>query len=246
MQTGLAGKTVLITEATRNLGRATALAFAAEGANLALASLEGWEALEKTAHEAAQLGVKTLTAACDTGNENQVRDLAQKVLAEFGSVDVLVNNAMLPVDSVPLGEITFETWRRKINVELRGAMVVCQAVIPSMVERNWGRVINFAGLSAFQGQDAISSTAELGIVGLTRGLAREFGPHNITANCICPGGVDPSAGAEPLSYPPDDADPIPRWGKGEEVGFLAVSLASEDAGYLTGQCLLPNGGKYFL
>ena len=246
MQTGLEGKTVLVTEVARNLGRPTALAFAAEGANLVLASLEGGAALEGVAHEVEALGVRAVAVSCDMGDEEQVGQLAQRALAEFGRIDVLVNNALLPVEPRPLEQVSFETWKRKINVELRGAMVACRAVIPSMVERQWGRVINFAGLAAFNGIDPVGSTAELGIVGLTRGVAREFGKYNITANCICPGGVDAPDSAEPFLYPPEEGDPIPRWGRGGEVGFLAVSLAGEEAGYLTGQCLLPNGGKYFL
>ncbi len=246
MQTGLEGKTVLVTEVARNLGMATALAFAAEGANLVLGSLDGGELLEQAAHEAAASGAKVVTASCDTGDEGQVRELARKALAEFGSIEVLVNNALLPVEPLPLDQLSFQTWKRKIGVELRGAMLVCQAVVPSMVERRWGRVINFAGLAAFNGDDPISSTAELGMIGLTRGIAREYGKFNITANCICPGGVEDPGAGEGLVYPPSDGDPLPRWGRGGEVGFLAVSLASEDAGYLTGQCLLPNGGKFFL
>jgi 3-oxoacyl-[acyl-carrier protein] reductase len=246
LRSGLEGKTVLVTEVARNLGKPTALAFAAEGANLVLASLDGGEALEQAAHEAEASGVKVVTATCDTSDGGQVRELARKALAEFGCVDVLVNNALLPAESLPLEQLSFQAWKRKLDVELRGAMLVCQAVIPAMVERQWGRVINFAGLSAFNGDDPISSTAELGMVGLTRGIAREYGKFNITANCICPAGVEASEAGVPAAYPPSDGDPIPRWGKGEEVGFLAVSLASEDAGYLTGQCLLPNGGKYFL
>ena len=246
MRSGLEGKTVLVTEVGRNLGKPTALAFAAEGVNLVLASLDGGEALEQAAHEAEASGVKVVTATCDTSDGGQVEELARKAIAEFNSVDVLVNNALLPVESLPLEQLSFQVWKRKLDVELRGAMLVCQAVIPRMVDHQWGRVINFAGLSAFNGDDPISSTAELGMVGLTRGIAREYGKFNITANCICPAGVEPSEAGVPLVYPPSDGDPIPRWGKGEEVGFLAVSLASEDAGYLTGQCILPNGGKYFL
>ena len=246
MQTGLEGKTVVVTEVARNLGKHTALAFAAEGANLVLASLDGGEALDQTAHEVSALGAKVITSSCDTSSEDEVRELVGKGLAEFGALNVLVNNALLPVAPVSLKQTSFETWKRKIGVELRGAMLVCQQVIPSMVDRQWGRVINFAGLAAFNGDDPISSTAELGMVGLTRGIAREYGKFNITANCICPGGFDPAAGGAGLTHPPAEGDPIPRWGTGEEVGFLAVSLASEGAGYLTGQCLLPNGGKYFL
>ena len=115
-----------------------------------------------------------------------------------------------------------------------------------MDPRQWGRVINFAGLAAFKGSDPLASTMELGIVGLTRGIAREYGKYNITANCLGPGGVADEEGTGEHLDPPGDRDALPRWGKPTEVAFLAVCLASEDAGYITGQCLLANGGKYLL
>ncbi len=115
-----------------------------------------------------------------------------------------------------------------------------------MIQQQWGRVINFTGLAAFLGSDPLASTTELGIVGLTRGIAHEYGKHNITANCVGPGGVAGEEGPGEHRYPLGNRDALPRWGKPTEVAFLAVCLASEDAGYITGQCLLANGGKYFL
>ena len=115
-----------------------------------------------------------------------------------------------------------------------------------MIQQQWGRVINFTGLAAFRGSDPLASTTELGIVGLTRGIAREYGKYNITANCVGPGGVAGEEGQGAQLDPPQDRDALPRWGKPTEVAFLAVCLASEDAGYITGQCLLANGGKYYL
>jgi 3-oxoacyl-[acyl-carrier protein] reductase len=115
-----------------------------------------------------------------------------------------------------------------------------------MMEQQWGRIINFTGLAALQGTDALAGSTELGMVGMTRGMAREYGKYNITANCIGAGGIENEEAEGGLAFPPGRRDPINRWGKPEEIAFLAVSLASEAAGYVTGQCVLANGGKYFL
>ena len=245
METYLTGKTVLVTDATRNFGPATALAFAREGANLLLNSADGGDRLEQTVREAARLGVKAVTYQGDVANQTQVTQLVAKGLSEFGSLDVVINNALFALPFQSLEDTTFEVWSRKIQVEITGALMIIQAVLPGMVERQWGRIINYIGLAGFQGTDAASATTELGLVGLTRGIAREYGKHNITANCIGPGGVkNEDRPGEPLA--PALGDPIPRLGNPNEAAFLAVSLASQDAGYITGQCLLVNGGKYFL
>ena len=229
MNTGLLGKNVMVIESVSNFGKPTALAFAGEGANLLLVSNGPKEALEETAQAAA--------------DESQIRGLSKLVSETLGHVDVLVNNGLVPHTPESLLDITFDSWKRKIQTEVRGALFICQEVLPGMVERKWGRVITYGGLAAFQGEDAISATSELAIVGLTRGIAREYGPHNITANCICAGGFE-----EPgvIPFPPNERQAVPRWGKLEEAASLAIYLASEDSGFLTGQCLLANGGKYYL
>jgi NAD(P)-dependent dehydrogenase (short-subunit alcohol dehydrogenase family) len=167
-------------------------------------------------------------------------------MAELGRIDVVVNNVLLPVPAQPFGAVPFAVWKRKIEVELTGSFFLFKAVLPQMIEQQWGRIINFTGLAALQGADPLAGSTEQGMVGLTRGLAREYGKYNITANCIGAGGVAGEAVEGGLSYAPGPRDPITRWGKPEEIAFLAVSLASEDAGYVTGQCILANGGKYFL
>lgn len=246
MNTGLEGKTVLVVESVNNFGRPTAVAFAEEGANLVLASAQSSDALEETARQVADQGVRVITGACATGNSSQLSQLAQRGVAEFGHLDVLVNNTMLPVAPQPFGDLTFNDWKQKIETELQGSFFICQGILPLLVQNNWGRVINYSGLAAFQGSDAGSSASEFGIIGLTRGIAREYGKHNITANCICPGGIQSPGEAGTGPFPPSDGDPVPRWGKPEEIAYLAVSIAAEDAGYLTGQCLVANGGKYLL
>ena len=137
-------------------------------------------------------------------------------------VDVIVNNVLFPVETRPFSEVPFELWKRKIEVELTGSFFLFKAVLPHMIEQRWGRIINFTGLAAFLGTDALAAATERGMIGMTRGIAREYGDYNITANCIDAGG------------------------KPEEIAFLAVSLASDNAASVTGQCVLANGGKYFL
>jgi 3-oxoacyl-[acyl-carrier protein] reductase len=246
LETRLKGKTVLITEAGQNFGRDTALAFAREGANLVLATCDNRESLEPTARMAAELGVKAATYSWDVGDQAQVRATVRHVLAESGRLDVLVNNALFPLFCASLEEIPFDRWQLKLRVEISGATYVCKEVLPVMIRQKWGRIINYIGLSAFLGTAAPDSATGLGLVGLTRGIARDYGKHNITANCIGPGGVETSEQSVSPVFPPGEQDPLPRWGKPEEVAFLALCLASEGAGYVTGQCLLANGGKYFL
>ena len=184
-------KTVFITNPERNFGRPVAQAFAREGANVFLA------------------------------NPDNLSAAVERCIAAHGRLDVVVNNVLFPVEARAFSEVSFELFRRKIEVELTGSFFLFKAVLPHMIAQQWGRIINFTGLAAFQGTDALASTGR-GMVGLTRGIAREYGKYNITANCI---GVD---------------------GVPAEIAFLTVSLASENASSVTGQCLLANGGKYFL
>jgi 3-oxoacyl-[acyl-carrier protein] reductase len=246
VETKLKGKTVFVTEALRHFGTPMALAFAREGANLFLATMSDHEPLDHTARTLESLGVKVVTELCDLSREAQVDAAVQKCMAEFGHVDVVVNNVLFPLPAQAFAAVPFEVWKRKIEVELTGSYFLFKAVLPRMIEQQWGRIINFTGLAALQGSDALASSTEQGMVGMTRGIAREYGKYNITANCIGAGGIETEEAEGGLSYTPGPRDPIARWGKPEEMAFLAVSLASDQAGYVTGQCVLANGGKYFL
>jgi NAD(P)-dependent dehydrogenase (short-subunit alcohol dehydrogenase family) len=246
VETNLQGKTVLVTEATRNFGRVTALAMAREGANLVLSTLDNAEQLEATRRDVAALGTQVVTGQYDMSDETQAQALVERCIAEFGRLDVVVNNVLFPVPMQSLDELPFEQWKRKIEVETTGSFYLFKQVLPRMIEREWGRIITYTGLDAFTGSDILAGSTELGIIGLTRGIAREYGKHHITANCIGSGGIETEEAEGGHAFPPGDRDPIPRWGRPEEIAFLTVSLCSEDAGYVTGQCLLANGGKYFL
>ena len=246
METNLKGKTVFVTDALRHFGTPTALAFAREGANLFLATLSDHEQLAHTARAVASLGVKVATGLCDLSSEAQVEATVQKCIAELDHVDVVVNNVLFPVPAHAFGAVPFEVWKRKMEVELTGSFFLFKAILPYMMAQQWGRIINFTGLAALQGTDALTGSSELGMVGMTRGIAREYGKYNITANCIGAGGIESEEAEGGLAFPPGPRDPLQRWGKPEEMAFLAVSLASENAAYVTGQCVMANGGKYFL
>jgi 3-oxoacyl-[acyl-carrier protein] reductase len=205
VDTNLKGKAVFVTDGAHNFGRPLALAFAREGAHVFL-STQG-----------------------DLDSPARAEAAVERCIVAHGRLDVVINNVLMAVAPHAFDAVPFELWKRKIEVELTGSFFLFKAVLPRMIAQQWGRIINFTGLAAFQGTDALAASTERGMVGMTRGIAREYGKYNITANCIGAGGIE---GKETE--------------RGEEIAFLAVSLASEKAGYVTGQCLLANGGKYFL
>lgn len=250
MDTGLAGKTVLITGATRNHGRASAIAFAQEGANLLLCTRQSMDLLEETAQLVSDSHpkIKVITGQCDVTDEGQVNSYVQKCLDELGSIDVVVNNAAWRARGPLLG-ITVEEWQRAVNVNIHAPFLISKAVIPSMVERRWGRIINYSGIAPFRGASG-QGTLKLACQGLTRAIATEYGKYNITANCIGPGSIDVARTHGQETHPGSEGVqldiPVPRQGTVEECAATVVFLASEQASYITGQTYLVNGGAHFL
>lgn len=245
MDTGLKGKTVLITGASRNLGRVSALAFAGEGANLAICTSARMKELGEVAAAARALGVKVVAEKCDVTDSAAVAAFVKKTRDQLGGVDVAINIAGFRAET-PFLKSSLEEWNRAIEVNLTGPFHVCRSVIPSMIERRWGRIINISGISPYLGGGATKAMVKLGIVGFTRGIAREFGEHNITANCVGPGTIGRSErDAHESVKELRSWQPIRRKGRPEEVTSLMLHLASENAGYITGQCYLVNGGTYF-
>jgi NAD(P)-dependent dehydrogenase (short-subunit alcohol dehydrogenase family) len=245
MDIGLKGRTVLITGASRNLGSAAALAFAGEGANLAICTSAKMKELNQVADDARKLGVKVVAEKCDVTDGAAVAAFVKKTRDQLGGVDVAVNIAGFRAES-PFLEATWEEWAHAIDVNLSGPFHVCRNVLPLMIERKWGRIINISGVSPYTGGGATKAMVKLGIVGFTRGLAREFAPHNITANCIGPGTIGRAEKDERESEKSvKSTQPIQRKGRPEEVTSIMLHLASAQAGYTTGQCYLVNGGMYF-
>ncbi len=245
MDTGIKGRTALIAGASRNMGRHSALALAAEGVNLAICTSSRMKELNDVAAAARKLGVRVLAEQCDITDSASVEAFVKKARGEFGGVDIAVNVAGYRAES-PFLEGDFEEWTRNIAVNLTGPYHVCRHVIPLMKERGWGRIINFSGIAPYLGVSAAKATVKLGIVGFTRGIAREFAEFGITANCIGAGTI--GRGERDESESDKEVrpfQPVRRKGRPGEVTALLVHLASENAGYITGQCYLINGGMYF-
>ena len=245
MKTGLEGRTVLISGAGRNIGRQMAVMFAEEGANLAICTSRNMDGLNETASLIEKAGVKVITEQVDVTEQESVERFVGRAHDTFGRIDVVVNNAVFRSEGDLIDE-PVETWMRNIAVNLNGPYFMCKAAIPKMIDANWGRIVNFSGYAPYLGSYPGKAMVKLGVVGFTRGLAKQYGRHNITANAIAPGHIeverdafqDPSKGVF-------DFQPLQRSGQPQEIASLAVYLASENAGFITGQCYLANGGAYF-
>jgi 3-oxoacyl-[acyl-carrier protein] reductase len=243
MDTGLKGKTVLVTGASRNMGRRSALAFAQEGANLAICTSQKVRELESVAEEARALGVSVVAQQCDVTDAAAVSRFVSATREALGTVHVALNLAGYRAER-PLLEETFDAWSRTIAVNLTGPFHVCRAVLPLMKAQRWGRIINVSGVAPFMGFGAAKSMVKLGIVGFTRGVAREFAEHNITANCVGPGAIARDRDEREPGHIGSNP-PMGRKGTPEEAISILLYLASEHAGFITGQCYLMNGGAYF-
>ena len=245
MKTGLEGRTVLITGAGRNIGQKMATMFAEEGANLAICTRRNMDGLLATAQLVEKAGAQVVAEQVDVTDQVAVERFVDATYSRFGRIDVVVNNAVYRSEGDLLNDPPDE-WMQNIAVNLNGPYFVCKAAIPKMIDAGWGRIVNFSGYAPYLGSYPGKALVKLGIVGFTRGLAKQYGPHNITANCIGPGHIEVERDDfQDKSKGIFDFQPLRRGGQPEEVASLAVYLASENAGYITGQCYLANGGAYF-
>ena len=243
-------KVALITGSGRNIGRATALKFAAEGADIIVNARSNREEAEAVAEEVRALGRRALPVLADVSNKEQVDSMVKLGLDEFGKIDILLNNAAIRPHK-PFLDLTLEDWEYVRGVVLDGAFYCTQAVLPSMVEHNFGRVLFFTGDGAWGGgaERGHVSAAKMGLIGLARSLATEFAPHNVRVNVVSPGSIDTSR-ANPEWYPqsrPPNASGIPlgRQGQTDEIAATCLFLVSDDGGFITGQTLHVNGGSAF-
>jgi len=259
MDTGLKGRLAIVAGSSAGIGKATALAFAAEGANLALCARRQSE-LDAVAGEAkSRFGVETLTQAFDVGDPAAVRAFVQAVFARFGRVDVCVPNAGGP-PAKPFLETTLEDWERAWHLNLRSAIVFAQAVLPPMQKAHWGRIVTLTSYTVKQPvpELVLSNTIRSGMMGLVRSLAGQFGKDGITANNVGPGWTSTDRSRSlletraknrgvPLEQVMSDLTreiPVGRLATPEEVAATIVWLSSEAAASITGQTILVDGGAY--
>jgi len=242
----LAGKVALITGGNTGIGRAVALAYAAEGAEVAVAWVAQEPAARSLVAEIERHGRRALAVRCDVTREPEVRDLVRTVVDRFGRVDVLVNNAGIQ-KAQPITETPLEDWERMMAVHLRGAFLCCREVAPVMIAQRSGRIIVLSSQLAYIGRANYTaySAAKGGLLSFTRALAQELAPHGILVNAVAPGLID--TGFDPLSEEAKArhaaALPLGRLGTPEDLVGAFVFLASDESRYFCGQTLHPNGGE---
>ena len=246
----LDGKVALVTGGARGIGRAIALAFAREGASVGINDLRLDDALESVVATIEQSGGRAWALPADVADQAAVQAMVERLRLQAGTVDILVNNAGI-ADTGPLAEMSVETWDRMIAVHLRGTFLCTRAVLPQMLERGSGKIINMGSQLGQIGREGWThyAAAKGGIIAFTKALAREVGPAGIHVNCIAPGPI--STGLVKNGDPAVDdrmraSLPLRRFGSVDDVAPTAVFLASHESDYYAGQTLGPNGGDVML
>jgi len=250
----LQGRAALIAGASRNIGRAIALAFAAEGADLVLNTRVNLEELDAVAAECRKAGVRVVTALGDVGDPAVCQAMVERGLAELGAIDVLVCNAAIrPHKSVT--DTSLEEWHKVLGVNLHSAFYLARAVVPGMKERRRGSIIALGGMSSLTGRPntAVVTVAKTGLLGLVRALAAELGPFGIRVNMVMPGFIDTERRhaewyPEFRQAPPGSAEelakiPLRRLGRPDDIAAACVFLASDASSYVTGDSIRVMGGR---
>ena len=245
----LDGRVALVTGGSRGFGRAIALAFGQEGADLVVnynASASGAAEVVTTIEKA---GRRALAMKADVASEREVRAMIEATLKRFGRLDILVNNAGI-MDRGAFADTPIAAYERMFATNVMGTMLCTRAALPAMIERTYGRIINLSSQLARTGVGtggfAAYAATKGAIEALTRALAHEVGEHGITVNAIAPGGIDTDM-SKAVMTPEYRARrmkelPVRHLGSLDHVAYCALFLAAEAGGYLTGQVLQPNGG----
>jgi 3-oxoacyl-[acyl-carrier protein] reductase len=244
----LAGQVALVTGSVRRIGRAIAMTLARQGAAVAINAKSSRAEAEDAVREISAVGGTARAFMADVTDEGAVSRMVAEIAASLGPIDILVNNAAVRRDS-GLVEMSFAEWREIMAVVLDAAFLTSRAVIPGMLAKRHGTIINIGGVTAHTGASgrAHVSSAKAGLVGLTKALAVEFGAHGITVNCVAPGriGGPRSAGAgKGGAIPGGGHSLVGREGDPQDVAAAVRLLCSADGRYITGQTIHVSGGIY--
>jgi len=247
----LEGKVALVTGGASGIGHATAVAFAESGAAVAINYHRNESGAELLRKQIIENGGRAITIQADVTKANEIDSLVKQATNQLGPVDILVNNAGSLIERLKILDITEERWDQVMDLNLKSAFLCSKAVIPSMIERKTGTIINLSSIAGRNG-GALGSmhyaTAKGGIITFTKGLAKELGPYNIRGNAVSPGVID-TPYHEQFSTPEMmknyvNAIPLGRVGKADEVAKVIAFLASDAASYLAGETIEINGGMY--
>jgi dehydrogenase/reductase SDR family protein 4 len=244
----LQGKVALVTGGGRGIGKAITRRLAEAGAAVVIASRK-LENLQATAAEFAALPGKVVPVQCHVGRKDELENLVRQTEAQLGPVDILVNNSATNIGQGPALDVTDEMLDKMVEINIKAALRLVRLTVPKMIERGGGAVINVASIAGLQPQAGglLYSFTKAGLLMLTRCWAREFGPHGVRVNAIAPGLVQ----TDFSTYLWDDAgrrgdivgrQALPRLGQPDEIGYLALYLASPESSFVTGQVFVADGG----
>jgi 3-oxoacyl-[acyl-carrier protein] reductase len=244
----LAGKIAIVTGGSRGIGRATSVALAQAGALVLVNYRSNEEAARETVRLIEEAGGQAELVAFDVADPDSVDRSIKEAVARHGRIDILVNNAGISIDQLLLRVSAKDlemTWATNVN----GAVYCAKACIRPMMKKRWGRIINLSSVVAESGNagQAVYSASKAALLGLTRSLAREYASRGITVNAVAPGFIETDMTAdlpEAARQGIVDQTPLGRIGRPEEVAAAVVFLASEEAGYITGQVVRVNGGMH--
>ncbi len=242
----LKNKCVLVTGAAKGIGKASALELAKLGANVIINYNSSHDEAQKTVSEIKKLGVKSISIQADVGNLDQVKLMVEEIRKEFGHIDILVNNAGIIDDGLML-RMSDEAWERVINTNLNGTFYCTRAVLRSMVQQRWGRIINIGSVVGLRGNiGQVNYTAsKAAINGFTYALAKEVATRNITVNTITPGYIHTDT-VDVLTDKQKETImtwiPMAHFGEVEDIAHMVAFLSSSKAKYVTGQVISIDGG----
>jgi NAD(P)-dependent dehydrogenase (short-subunit alcohol dehydrogenase family) len=243
------GKVVLVTGASSGIGKAAALAFARDGANLVLADTQA-DGGSEVARKIEALGRKVTFVRCDVSSENDVKNLLQKTIDMFGRLDCAFNNAGIEGKQASTSDCTNENWDQVININLKGVWLCMKYEIPQMLKQGGGAIVNcssIAGLIGFPGIPAYVASKH-GVIGLTKTAALEYAKSNIRINAVCPGVIQTPMidrfihGEAQIQKQLVDGEPIGRVGQPDEIAQAALWLCSDAASFVTGHPMVVDGG----
>lgn len=251
MDTNLSGRVAVVTGAAKNIGRAVASTLAGAGAAVAVMYGNDEANAKETVTGIAEAGGRAEAFQLDLQDLDSIAAAVEAVTSRLGAVDILVNNAAIR-PQIALGEVTPERWDATFAVNVRGPFFLTQHVVTGMVERRWGRIINMGGLHGYLGSANRTQVhaSKQAIVGMTRGIAFDVAPYGVTANVVVPGRIDTTRG-DAANYGVHESTDVAaqlvlvkRMGRPQEVADMCLFLASESAGYITGQEMFVTGGSF--
>ena len=245
----LKGRVAIVTGGAKGLGRAFALKLAEEGARVMVVTRKDMANLENTVQQVKDLGGEAALFQADVARETDMLNMAEATNKAFGRIDVLINNAAIydGIKRKPFHEIDPDEWDLVMTVNVKGAFLGARAVFPYMKAQGYGKIVNLSSEVFYTGSNGFAHyvASKGGIIGLTRALAVELGPHNICINCVAPGFTDTEAsrGLADVTKYDTSKTPLRRLERPEDLTGAALFLASPESDFITGQTLLVDGGR---